>query len=508
VNTRPLAYYTLKAISELSADQKILIVDSNVKLEVENELHEILKQTETRLEGIPGTNGVIETLRHALSLIPAESFVKVILVTTIPDILPQNNEIVIDSQLSDNEEWSIIRENNGQLDFIKKSKVQLHNGYAFTGSFSSTSIKLIEICAQLENEKDLIEVVKYLNETENTALIRSNWIDCGHEINYHQAKKCLINSRSFNQIEITETNTLIKRSDHKQKLQDEVTYIKSLPDSISLFYPRIFSEFEINRNQYAYEMSYYSLPNVAELMLYWDLSRNIWKAIFIELASVLRKFKQHNYSFSPNQHKDFYLDKFNMRVNDYLSNLSPNESNKITSEEIVLNNKRLLPLHKLYDFIEKKVTDLFNANNHCIMHGDFCFNNILYDIQSNSIKLIDARGSFSSDYKGIYGDSKYDLSKLLHSSMFGYDYIVNDLYSFTEESNHFFITLNWRENRELLSSLSRNLTKEEGYDFQDIKFVVGLLFLSMTPLHHESPIKQKVMYLHGLNIINEIYNEQ
>jgi hypothetical protein len=100
------------------------------------------------------------------------------------------------------------------------------------------------------------------------------------------------------------------------------------------------------------------------------------------------------------------------------------------------------------------------------------------------------------------------MAKLLHSSMYGYDYLVNDLFKLSENKNHFSLIFNWRDNKNILDELSKNLIINEGFSFQDVKFVVGLLFLSMTPLHNESKIKQKAMYLHGLSIVNEIYHEQ
>jgi len=60
------------------------------------------------------------------------------------------------------------------------------------------------------------------------------------------------------------------------------------------------------------------------------------------------------------------------------------------------------------------------------MHGDLCFCNILYDINSQAIKLLDPKGSFGKI--GIYGDIKYDIAKLKHYVHGKYDFIINDLF--------------------------------------------------------------------------------
>jgi hypothetical protein len=52
------------------------------------------------------------------------------------------------------------------------------------------------------------------------------------------------------------------------------------------------------------------------------------------------------------------------------------------------------------------------------------------------------------------------------------------------------------------------LIEKNGYKFEDIKFIMGTLFLSMCPLHRDSPKRQMTFFLHGLKIINEVYDSQ
>ena len=44
-----------------------------------------------------------------------------------------------------------------------------------------------------------------------------------------------------------------------------------------------------------------------------------------------------------------------------------------------------------------------------VIHGDFCFSNILYDFKSQSIKVIDPRGVNMAGEYSIYGDIRYDV---------------------------------------------------------------------------------------------------
>ena len=140
------------------------------------------------------------------------------------------------------------------------------------------------------------------------------------------------------------------------------------------------------------------------------------------------------------------------------------------------------------------------------MHGDFCFNNILYDSYSGTIRLIDPRGSFGENLPGIYGDIKYDLAKLLHSSVYSYDYIVNDLSHFAATGNKIDYSFNLRPNHKLLTSLSFDLVNKLGFDPNQINILVALLFISMCPLHNDSVRRQKMMYAHGLYLLNKSLN--
>src|SRR5690606_40930853 len=76
-----------------------------------------------------------------------------------------------------------------------------------------------------------------------------------------------------------------------------------------------------------------------------------------------------------------------------------------------------LDTHNFYDGLE--LPSLKYICNYCIqkvlelksypsiMHGDFCFSNILFDSRSNRIKLIDPRGINANGEISIYGDQKY-----------------------------------------------------------------------------------------------------
>jgi len=178
----------------------------------------------------------------------------------------------------------------------------------------------------------------------------------------------------------------------------------------------------------------------------------------------------------------------------------------LLDDDLVINNQECLSFKSLLPKTEKAIQALFSEKDFCVMHGDFCFNNILYDSYSGTIRLIDPRGSFGEELPGIYGDIKYDLAKLLHSAVYSYDYIVNDLSHFDVKANTITYTFNLRPNHELLTSLSYELVKRMGFSPAQINILVALLFISMCPLHSDSLRRQKLMYAHGLYLLNKSLN--
>ena len=62
-------------------------------------------------------------------------------------------------------------------------------------------------------------------------------------------------------------------------------------------------------------------------------------------------------------------------------------------------------------------------------HGDLCFNNILIEPISGSIKLIDPKADSVENNKVGFVDPFYDLAKLNHSFKCFYDSIVNNMFS-------------------------------------------------------------------------------
>lgn len=445
--------------------------------------------------------GVVDSLQQSLAQI-AEEEVIVNLVTTIPVLLPQACTVQLSSEADNVDYFSGIEFTDQQqtkcIYRFKGTKGE-NAFYPFTGIFRAPASLLATAAKQAASQTDLLQVVKELNELNGMRMEKVEWIDVGHEINYADARRKMIASRSFNSIAVSNhSGILTKRSAHKQKLANETKYVTMLPTELQVFYPRIFSTAVSDG---VVNMEYYGYPNLSEYQLYRDVPDVQWVRIFQSLEHVLEQMRNFPFSIGKDAFIDFYFNKTVQRIEAFEKQQT---DDSLFHHEVVINGVRCQGFEQLKGAVKDRIESMYREGECSIMHGDFCFNNILYDTFSGTVKLIDPRGSFGDRCVGIYGDPNYDLAKLLHSTAGHYDYIVNNLFQLDQvDAQTYRYSFPLRENYHVLAEQSDKLLQNLGADRKTIHFIVGLLFLSMCPLHSDNQNRQKLMYLHGLYYINQ-----
>jgi hypothetical protein len=135
-------------------------------------------------------------------------------------------------------------------------------------------------------------------------------------------------------------------------------------------------------------------------------------------------------------------------------------------------------------------------------HGDFCFSNILYEPFQDKIYFIDPRGHSKSNSGLLF----YDICKLGHSIIGGYDFIMalssmenNRLDNILDED------FNLNDFRGGLYKLQSQRSfimyvKKLGYNVEEVLLGIGLLFISMIPLHTGKKCK-KYLIQRGLDFL-------
>lgn len=141
----------------------------------------------------------------------------------------------------------------------------------------------------------------------------------------------------------------------------------------------------------------------------------------------------------------------------------------------------------------------------CINHGDPCFSNILYDKRIRLVRLIDPRGAATPE--DLWGDPHYDIAKLSHSALGGYDYIVNGLYRLGM-NDHLGLSLTTSEgNWPPYAAAFVKQLEESGVDVRRIRILEVSLFLSMLPLHQDVPRNLVAFVLIAGHILKEVQNQ-
>jgi len=504
VNSKSLLSYSLDFYCQQPDTEVIVIANSKDESLLKNEL----PLYDFKLVTIDNTKSIIETLQVFLDKnLKLHHDVILSVVTTIPSEIPPPNSIVLSGRQEFCHFYSAVAEiENGNPKFFHRGSGADYFGYPFTGIIR-TSLDDLRTALQKCITNDLLEVAEHIYKDGKLSFKKTEWIDCGHEVNYTEAKAKLLSSRSFNSLSVEMISGILeKKSTNIQKFIDETRYVEMLPADLKIFFPRVIEALKTNKTHASIKMDYFSYPNVAELQLYRDLEEVQWHRIFDAFEFVLKKFTATKGKISKKDFLDFYLGKTLKRENENEKWITDNQLQFLLNDGLVINDLKCSSIKTLLPQTEKAINDLFNEKDFCVMHGDFCFNNILYDSYSGTIRLIDPRGSFGENLPGIYGDIKYDLAKLLHSSVYCYDYIVNDLSHFDANGNTINYSFNLRPNHELLTSLSFELVKKMGFDPKQINILVALLFISMCPLHSDSLRRQKLMYAHGLYLLNKSLN--
>lgn len=445
--------------------------------------------------------GVVDSLRQSLEWIPEDDLV-VNLVTCIPVKLPAFHALQLSHEADNVDYYSGIEPSADETTggrFHFKGTQSENPFYPFTGIFRTDKNSLKKAVEKTTGQTDLLQVVASLNALTEMQTEKVEWIDVGHEINYAEARRKMISSRSFNSISVSShSGILTKRSKHTEKLINESKYVTMLPTELQVFYPRIFA---YGTTDGTVTMEYYGYPNLSEYQLYRDVPDAQWTRIFQSLEHVLRLMSRFPFSIGEAAFDDFYFAKTVQRIEAFKQQ---QKDGSLFNRELCINGVACKSFEALQESVRQRIKAMYRESGFGIMHGDFCFNNILYDTFSGTVKLIDPRGSFGDRCVGIYGDPAYDLAKLLHSTVGHYDYVVNNLFQLEQsgEGNYRY-SFPLRKNHQVLAEQSDKLLQNLGADPKTIRFMVGLLFLSMCPLHSENPNRQALMYLHGLHYINQ-----
>jgi dTDP-glucose pyrophosphorylase len=456
------------------------------------------------------SNSILESLQAGMAVCDADLPIHINLGDTlVRDEVDAAQDMLFVHEVIDSSRWciAVLGKDDYIESFIEK---QLHAPLphlAVCGFYKFHDTKLLKDSldkAISNGGKQLSDMLSiYLQKRKLLAIRCNRWFDFGNIDNLIAAKQKLLQSRYFNQLTIDPIlNTITKVSEFDEKLRNELNWYEELPDRLKVLSPRIISKKQYDGKLHLVQ-EYYGYPNLAELFLYADLNTDNWSSIFRKLFDLHNEFRKYTSEYNKDKYEAIYIGKTISRLetlqqeNEYW--------NKVFAEpQVIINGVGYKNFYQLEDEIRQYVENLLEEGESTIIHGDFCFSNILFDINSQIAKLIDPRGSFGD--VGIYGDPRYDMAKLRHSACGLYDFIISDLYDVEYNGNTINYKLYVSDNTYEVGALFDEMLMSR-YSLDCIKFFEALLFLSMLPLHKDKPNRQVIMYATGIKYLNELFTK-
>jgi hypothetical protein len=409
--------------------------------------------------------------------------------------------------------WTFFEENDGVIEGVldkKNTPESKEKKKLFIGLFKISDSKLFKnILEEAINTKNNMDsfyyaLVNYSKLKPMSALETSNWYDIGHAQKYYKSN-LEVKSREFNDIQIDRDRGILKKTSKDiEKFIGEILWYLKLPSDIEYVRPRIFS-YSTNYDNPFVEMEYYSYHTLHELSLNGDLSFNQWMNVFGRIKFIIQDFRKYQVQDESIYLvlEDMYLTKTIERLR-RLKNMP--EFSPFFENIITINNIKYKSLNEICSIIKTIVPQwLYDVDKFSIIHGDLCFANILIDSNLSFVKVIDPRGKFGKF--DIYGDSRYELAKLIHSIDGKYDYIIKDKFRIDVSKKNITIDFQIDESKrdfDLYDCFLLAFQEEIGKEKDKIELIEALLFLSMIPLHGENISHQYAMLGIGIKILDRL----
>lgn len=451
---------------------------------------------------------IVQSVRAGLSRTPPNGLVRIILGDTlIRDAYEGDHDFVYVGEQLESQRWCVALTGRRGciIDFVDKQELFKPPYKAVAGYYHLHDGAHLRTCVERSvsaGERELSDVLRrYLISRPIQAVDTKEWFDFGHLDGLVDSRRRLLQPRHFNTLRINPVlNTITKLSEHTQKLQDELAWYQDIPQELKVLTPRILRcEEEDGRLEIVQE--YYGYPTLAELYTFGELRPDTWVSILRRVLRIQQEFRRYPGRLGPGCVRSMYVDKTWQRVQ-ALEMQDPYWAALLAQPEIVYNGRPLLGLAALREAIDARADRLAASTPVSIIHGDFCFSNILYDINHEIIRVIDPRGSFGAS--GIYGDARYDIAKLRHSVCELYDYVTADMFDLHETGGGFDAHVYAGGTPHVVAAEFDRLIASQGFDVGDIKFIEALLFVSMVPLHQGDFRRQQMFLLTGLSLLNEV----
>jgi hypothetical protein len=322
-----------------------------------------------------------------------------------------------------------------------------------------------------------------------------DWHDCGDVRSMATARRQHVNLRSPASVTVDSTGILTKTGGGPA-FKAQIDFWQHLSDSQRLMMPRLI---DADPASTWYRTEFLDLPTLADIYLYAPVQAALWAELLRAFICDLRQ------RFWPGEGivetgemvkrcREMYIAKMERRLAQWGHPI-------LQRDELVVNGRAIPAGAACVARLAGRLEGLLSFGQSARIHGDLHFSNILYSLPTLTFRLIDPRGDFGG--ATAWGDERYDLAKLRHSYAGMYDAVVHDLFELTTSSRSY-IDLAIGPAREPEISAMDEVLRDNTGCLDDIRAIEASLFLSMVPLHRDSPRRQLALYVRGLELAESV----
>lgn len=265
-----------------------------------------------------------------------------------------------------------------------------------------------------------------------------------------------------------------------QKDTSEITYkendifLKFTPDKKTLFN-------RINRAKFLKNIVPPNFNHSDNFMYYdWVEGKSLYEyddyKIFTSFLDTLKERLKNQKEPSKLDLFDFYHMKTVSRLSSFISK---HNDDYLTSEHEINGIKRpsMRSIYENFDFSQFDNNPFYE-----LFHGDLQFDNVIYSPSLDNFIYIDWRDSFGNNVTA--GDVYYDLAKLYGGLLVPYNLMKDESkVTFTEGTYSIQYSYPITENLLKFRKTYEKWIIDNGYDFNKVKTITGLIYLNMSPLH-------------------------
>lgn len=445
----------------------------------------LLQRLNVKLIYVPDGLPLGYSLLHVINTIGHyDESIRVLHGDTLLSDVPRDLDIVAIAQAEDEYPWEVESDTR-------------HAEMVWCGYFAFSDIKLLARSMSAARGR-FVEGVRLYQASHGLIFPTvTGWLDMGHVNTYFRSRAKMTTQRAFNEL-IISNGTVFKSSAQASKMIAEACWFGNLPPSVKRYAPQLIRSGE-NDGRNFYEVEYLPYLPLNELYVHGSLPKLFWEKIFRLTDAVLSDLRGASALTSADCEKvqaDFSMlvvEKTDQRLDEYAI-ATGCDMERATS----FNGVALPSLRTVAATCQEAARALPAMPG--VSHGDFCFSNILFDSRANSLKVIDPRGLNAAGELTIIGDLKYDIAKFAHSLVGLYDHIVAGLFTLIEpEPLHFTLEIHVDRNIANIQESFGGISLL-GFSPRDVLPLVILLFLSMLPLHHDKPDRQRAFLANALRL--------